>query len=78
MPTIARIRIINFNFNEGDRFGDETYEIAPHTTKFHAANGFGKSVLDQVIMSPFVSEKSGTVSAGRSSVIFLRVCLHMC
>ena len=57
MPTIARIRIINFNFNDGDRFGDETYEIAPHTTKFHAANGFGKSVLDQVIMSPFVSEK---------------------
>lgn len=56
MPGINKVRIINFHYNNNrERYGDETYEMAPYSTKIHAANGFGKSVLNQVIMAPFVT-----------------------
>lgn len=52
MPQISKIRIVNFNYNDGNRFiPDELYDLAsPDTGKalntlFNLNNGGGKTVL---------------------------------
>ena len=59
MPQISKIRIVNFNYNDGNRFiPDELYDLAsPDTAKalntlFNLNNGGGKTVLVQLMMQP--------------------------
>lgn len=59
MPQISKIRIVNFNYNDGNRFiPDELYDLAsPDTGKalntlFNLNNGGGKTVLVQLMMQP--------------------------
>jgi len=59
MPQIGKIRIVNFNYNDGNRFiPDELYDLAsPDTgealnTLFNLNNGGGKTVLVQLMMQP--------------------------
>ena len=59
MPQISKIRIVNFNYNDGNRFiPDELYDLAsPDTgealnTLFNLNNGGGKTVLVQLMMQP--------------------------
>ena len=59
MPQISKIRIVNFNYNDGNRFiPDELYDMAsPDTgealnTLFNLNNGGGKTVLVQLMMQP--------------------------
>ena len=59
MPQISKIRIVNFNYNDGNRFiPDELYDLtSPETgnalnTLFNLYNGGGKTVLVQLMMQP--------------------------
>ncbi len=59
MPQISKIRIVNFNYNDGNRFiPDELYDLsAPESgealnTLFNLNNGGGKTVLVQLMMQP--------------------------
>lgn len=59
MPQISKIRIVNFNYNDGNRFiPDELYDlVSPDTgealnTLFNLNNGGGKTVLVQLMMQP--------------------------
>ena len=59
MPQISKMRIVNFNYNDGNRFiPDELYDLAsPDTGKalntlFNLNNGGGKTVLVQLMMQP--------------------------
>lgn len=59
MPQISKIRIVNFNYNDGNRFiSDELFDLtSPETgnalnTLFNLYNGGGKTVLVQLMMQP--------------------------
>ena len=59
MPQISKIRIVNFNYNDGSRFiPDELYDLASPdsgealNTLFNLNNGGGKTVLVQLMMQP--------------------------
>lgn len=68
MPQISKIRIVNFNYNDGNRFiPDELYDLAsPDTGKalntlFNLNNGGGKTVLVQLMMQPVHLLQSGQI-----------------
>ncbi len=59
MPQISKIRIVNFTYNDGNRFiPDELYDLSsPESgealnTLFNMNNGGGKTVLVQLMMQP--------------------------
>ena len=59
MPQISKIRIVNFNYNDGNRFiPDELYDLASPAsgvalnTLFNLNNGGGKTVLVQLMIQP--------------------------
>ena len=59
MPQISKIRIVNFNYNDGNRFiPDELYDLtSPESgealnTLFNLNNGGGKTILVQLMMQP--------------------------
>ncbi|MCR5626224.1 MAG: hypothetical protein K6F99_02790 [Lachnospiraceae bacterium] len=59
MPQINKIRIVNLNYNDGNRFiPDELYDLSSSgtgealNTLFNLYNGGGKTVLVQLIMQP--------------------------
>jgi len=59
MPQISKIRVVNFNYNDGNRFiPDELYDLASPdsgealNTLFNMNNGGGKTVLVQLMMQP--------------------------
>lgn len=59
MPQISKIRIVNFNFNDGNRLiADELFDFADSSNKkalntlINLKNGGGKSVLVQLMLQP--------------------------
>lgn len=61
MPQISKIRIVNFNYNDGKRLiADELYDFASKekddalNVLINLANGGGKSVLVQLMMQPII------------------------
>lgn len=58
MPQISKIRIVNFNYNDGNRFiPDELYDLSTDSGEalnslFNLNNGGGKTVLVQLMMQP--------------------------
>ncbi len=59
MPQISKIRIVNFNYNDGNRFiPDELYDLSSSesgealNSLFNLNNGGGKTVLVQLMMQP--------------------------
>ena len=61
MPQISKIRIVNFNYNDGKRLiADELYDLASaqqddaRNVLINLANGGGKSVLVQLMMQPII------------------------
>lgn len=61
MPQISKVRIINFNYNDGKRLiADELYDFASKekddalNVLINLANGGGKSVLVQLMMQPII------------------------
>jgi len=58
MPQINKIRIVNFRYNDGNRFiPDELYDLSSESgealnTLFNLNNGGGKTVLVQLMMQP--------------------------
>jgi chromosome segregation ATPase len=60
MPQISKIRIVNFQYNDGKRLiADELFDFArgdkgPSDVLINLANGGGKSVLVQLIMQPII------------------------
>lgn len=58
MPQINKIRIVNFNYNDGNRFiPDELYDLTSEkgdalNSLFNLNNGGGKTVLVQLMMQP--------------------------
>ena len=59
MPQISKIRIVNFQYNDGKRLiADELYDFeiekGPSDALINLANGGGKSVLVQLMMQPII------------------------
>ncbi|MCR5295663.1 MAG: hypothetical protein K6E30_10940 [Lachnospiraceae bacterium] len=60
MPQISKVRIANFQYNDGNRLiADELYDFengenGPADVLINLANGGGKSVLVQLIMQPVI------------------------
>ncbi len=60
MPQISKIRIVNFQYNDGKRLiADELYNFesenkGPSDVLINLANGGGKSVLVQLMMQPII------------------------
>lgn len=61
MPQISKVRVVNFNYNDGNRLiADELFnfnkhdESSPLNTLMNIANGGGKSVLVQLMLQPIV------------------------
>lgn len=61
MPQIAKVRIVNFNYNDGKRLiADELYDFESKekgdafNVLINLANGGGKSVLVQLMMQPII------------------------
>jgi len=59
MPQISKIRVVNFYYNDGNRFiPDELYDLSSGDANvamnslFNLSNGGGKTVLVQLIMQP--------------------------
>ena len=58
MPQISKVRIVNFKYNDGNRFiPDELYDLANESGEalsslFNLNNGGGKTVLVQLMMQP--------------------------
>lgn len=70
MPQINKIRIVNFNYNGGNRFiPDELYDLSSKesgealNTLLNLDNGGGKTVLVQLMMQPIIP---GAMAGGRS------------
>lgn len=56
MSKIARIRILNLNYNNNTiKIDDETFDLGGQNTLISLRNGGGKSVLVQMIVSLFVN-----------------------
>lgn len=61
MPQISKVRIVNFNYNDGNRLiADELYDFSSKeqdvalNVLINLANGGGKSVLVQLMLQPIV------------------------
>lgn len=61
MPQISKVRIVNFNYNDGKRLiADELYDFASKekdvalNVLINLANGGGKSVLVQLMLQPII------------------------
>lgn len=55
MPTINKIRIVNYAYNDDKRLIiDETFDYHGKNGLMHLLNGGGKTVLIQAIMQPFI------------------------
>lgn len=61
MPQISKVRIVNFNYNDGKRLiADELYDFASKENDdalnvlINLANGGGKSVLVQLMLQPII------------------------
>jgi chromosome segregation ATPase len=55
MPTINKIRIVNYAYNDDKRLIiDETFDYHGKNGMMHLLNGGGKTVLIQAIMQPFI------------------------
>lgn len=55
MPTINKIRIVNYAYNDDKRLIiDETFEFHGKNGLMHLLNGGGKTVLIQAIIQPFI------------------------
>ncbi len=55
MPTINKIRIVNYAYNDDKRLIiDETFDFHGKNGMMHLLNGGGKTVLIQAIMQPFI------------------------
>ncbi len=60
MPQISKVRIVNFQYNDGKRLiADELYDFesenkGPSDILINLANGGGKSVLVQLMMQPII------------------------
>ena len=58
MSKINRLRIINLNYNNNAiKIEDEIYHLYGESTLFSLRNGGGKSVLVQILTSPFVHKR---------------------
>ncbi len=59
MSKINALRIINLNYNNNTiKIDDETFDFASESTLMSLRNGGGKTVLVQMMMSPFVSKRN--------------------
>ena len=83
MPQISKIRIVNFNYNDGNRFiPDELYDLAsPDTGKalntlFNLNNGGGKTVLVQLMMQP-VHQRQWPVEDVLKTIFHTRVTIRI-
>lgn len=71
MSKINAIRLINTNYNHnGIRVDDETFHLNGESTLLTLRNGGGKSVLVQMLMSPFVHKRYRDIKDRRFSSYF--------
>ncbi len=81
MPQISKIRIVNFQYNDGNRLiADELYNFEgennePSDTLINLANGGGKSVLVQLMMQPVIPKAK---VAGRRIESFFKKSTDHC
>lgn len=81
MPQITKIRIVNFQYNDGNRLiADELYNFedennSPSDVLINLANGGGKSVLVQLMMQPVIPKAK---VAGRRIESFFRKSTDHC
>ena len=72
MPQISKIRIVNFQYNDGKRLiADELYDFeskdkGPSDVLINLVNGGGKSVLVQLMMQPIIPRFSPTAEKMKS------------
>ncbi|MGL5751946.1 MAG: hypothetical protein ACRCXT_15550, partial [Paraclostridium sp.] len=58
MSRINSLRIINLNYNNSTmKIDDETFDLGGQSTLMSLRNGGGKSVMVQMMISPFVSKR---------------------
>ena len=81
MPQISKIRIVNFNYNDGKRLiADELYDFASaqqdeaRNVLINLANGGGKSVLVQLMMQPIIPKAK--VAGRRIELFFTKPTDH--
>ena len=80
MPQLSKIRIVNFQYNDGKRLiADELYDLerenkGPADVLINLANGGGKSVLVQLIMQPVIPKAK--VAGRRIESFFTRSTDH--
>ena len=82
MPQISKVRIVNFNYNDGKRLiADELYDFSDIeqdnalNVLINLANGGGKSVLVQLMLQPLVPKAK---VAGRSIESFFNKASDHC
>lgn len=82
MPQISKVRIVNFNYNDGKRLiADELYDFSAIeqdnalNVLINLANGGGKSVLVQLMLQPLVPKAK---VAGRSIESFFNKASDHC
>lgn len=81
MPQISKIRIANFQYNDGNRLiADELYDFEsenkePSDVLINLANGGGKSVLVQLVMQPIIPKAR---VAGRKIESFFKKASDHC
>lgn len=80
MPQIAKLRIVNFQYNDGRRLiADELYDFengdrGPCNVLINLANGGGKSVLVQLMMQPIIPRAG--VAGRKIESFFTRAADH--
>ena len=80
MPQISKIRIVNFQYNDGKRLiADELYDFesekkGPSDVLINLANGGGKSVLVQLMMQPVIPKAK--VAGRRIESFFTKATDH--
>lgn len=81
MPKISKVRIVNFEYNDGKRLiADELYDFANHDNDdalnvlINLANGGGKSVLVQLMMQPIIPKAK--VAGRRIESFFTKLTDH--
>jgi len=80
MPQISKIRIVNFQYNDGKRLiADELFDFergskGPADVLINLANGGGKSVLVQLIMQPVIPKAK--VAGRRIESFFTKATDH--
>ena len=58
MSKINKVRFVNLNYNNNSmKIDDETFFLDCENTMFNLRNGGGKSVLVQMMISPFVHKR---------------------